>query len=173
MASDVILDPTTGHVQETIKPLGGDDTVSLAFAPNRTLATGTQGGIVQLWNPISGAQIAGPVAVAAGPVTSIAFDPSGQRFATTGQDGTGKLWFTSTLRQEGATLKTDQSAASTAAFEPNGSDLLVIDDHGNAFTWPTSLPDWERRACAIAARNLTHAEWGQYVPRRSYTTVCP
>jgi DNA-binding SARP family transcriptional activator/WD40 repeat protein len=168
-----VLDPTTGQVRQTLRPLGADDTVSLAFAPDGTLATGTQGGIVQLWNPTSGAQIAGPVAVAAGPVTSIAFDSTGQRLATTGKDGTVKLWFTSTLQQEGTTLDTDHGAASTAAFEPNGSDLLVIDDHGNAFTWQTSLTAWEQRACAIAARNLTAAEWAQYIPGRSYATVCP
>jgi len=168
-----VLDPTTGQARQTLRPLGADDTVSLAFAPDGALATGTQGGIVQLWNPDSGAQIGGPVAAAAGPVTSIAFDPTGQRFATAGDDGTVKLWFTSTLQQEGTTLSTDPGAASTAAFSPNGSDLLVTDDHGNAFTWPTSLTAWEHRACAIAARNLTHAEWAQYVPGRSYATVCP
>jgi WD40 repeat protein len=174
IASDLILDSTTGQLRQTLQPLGADDTVSLAFAPNGTLATGTQGGIVQLWNPLNGAQLAGPEAVAAGPVTSIAFDPTGQRFATTGgQDGTVKLWFTPTLQQEGSTFESEQGAATAAAFEPNGSDLLVTDDHGNAVTWPTSLAAWEQRACTIAARNLTHAEWAQYVTGRSYTTVCP
>jgi hypothetical protein len=56
--------------------VGAGNTASLAFAPNGTLATGNEGGIARLWNPISGAQIAGPVGVAAGPVTSIAFDPT-------------------------------------------------------------------------------------------------
>ena len=120
--SDLVLDPKTGQVRQTIHPLGADDTVSLAFAPNGTLATGTLGGIVQLWNPITGEQVAGPVAVADGPVTSIAFDPTGQRFTTTGrQDGTVKLWSASTLRQEGTALNTEQNASTTAAFDPSGA----------------------------------------------------
>jgi DNA-binding SARP family transcriptional activator/WD40 repeat protein len=169
-----ILDPATGQFRRTLHPLGADETVSLAFAPNGTLATGTRGGIIQLWNPASGDQIAGPVAVAAGPVTSIAFDPTGQRFATTGgQDGTVKLWSSSTLEQEGAALNTEQGAATTAVFEPAGKALLVVDGHGHGFTWPTSLTAWEQRACAVAGRNLTRAEWTRYLPGQSYTRVCP
>jgi DNA-binding SARP family transcriptional activator/WD40 repeat protein len=170
----LILDPATGLVRQTVHPLGVDETVSLAFAPNGTLATGTRGGIIQLWNPASGDQIAGPVAVAAGPVTSIAFDPTGQRFATTGgQDGTVKLWTSSTLEQEGTALNTEQGAAATATFEPGGKELLVVDDRGNGFTWPTSLAAWEQRACTVAGRNLTPAEWTRYLPGHSYTRVCP
>jgi WD40 repeat protein len=173
-SSVLILDPATGQVRQRVHPLGADETVSLAFAPNGTLATGTRGGIIQLWNPVSGDQVAGPMAVAAGPVTSIAFDPTGQRFATTGgQDGTVKLWSSSTLQQEGTALNTEQGAATTAAFEPGGKELLVVDDHGNGFTWPTSLAAWEQRACTVAGRNLTRAEWTQYLPGHSYTRVCP
>ncbi|MGH2877506.1 MAG: hypothetical protein ACRDLV_14745, partial [Solirubrobacteraceae bacterium] len=171
--SVLLLDPATGQVRQTLHPFGIDETFSLAFAPDGTLATGTRGGIVQLWNPVSGDQAAGPVAVAAGPVTSIAFDPTGQRFATTGQDGTVKLWSSSTLQQEGTALNTQQGAATAAAFEPTGKGLLVVDDHGNGFTWPTSLAAWEQRACAVAGRNLTRAEWTRYLPGHPYTRVCP
>ena len=172
--SVLVVDPTTGQVHRTLHPLGADETISLAFAPNGTLATGTQGGIVQLWNPVSGDQAAGPVAVAAGPVTSIAFDPTGQRFATTGgQDGTVKLWASSTLQQEGTALNTEPGTATTAAFQPGGKHLLVIDNHGNGFTWPTSLAAWEQRACTVAGRNLTRAEWTRYLPGHPYTRVCP
>jgi DNA-binding SARP family transcriptional activator/WD40 repeat protein len=172
--SVLILNPTTDQVRQTIHTLGADETVSLAFAPDGTLATGTRGGVLQLWNPVTGDQAAGPVAVAAGPVTSIAFDPTGQRFATTsGQDGTVKLWASSTLEQEGTALTTEQGAAATVAFEPGGKDLLVVDGHGNGFTWPTSLTAWEQRACTVAGRNLTRAEWTRYLPGQPYTQVCP
>ena len=172
--SVLVLDPTTGQGRRTLHPQGADGTVSVAFAPGGTLATGTAGGIVQLWNPASGDQTAGPVAVAAGPVTSIAFDRVGQRFATTGgQDGTVKLWASSTLQQEGTGLTTEQGVATSAMFEPGGKGLLAVDGHGHGFTWPTSLTAWEQRACAVAGRSLTHAEWTRYLPGQSYTQVCP
>jgi DNA-binding SARP family transcriptional activator/WD40 repeat protein len=171
---DVIVDPTTFHVRQSLRPLGDDDTVSLAFASNGVLATGTAGGIVQLWNPTSGKQVAGPVAVAAGPVTSVTFDASGERLATTGgQDGLVKLWFASTLEQEGTALNVDHGAVASAAFTPDGESLLAVDDHGNAFAWPTSLAAWEQRACAIAGRNLTPQEWRRILSGRNYAKVCP
>ena len=87
---------------DVLHPLDTEDTTALAFAPNGTLATGALAGIVQLWNPASGAAISSPLAVSAGPVTSIAFNPTGDQFATTGsQNGTAKLWSTSTLQEEG------------------------------------------------------------------------
>jgi WD40 repeat protein len=131
-------------------------------------------GIVQLWDPISGTQAAGPLPVTAGQVSSIAFDPTGQRFATTAtQDGTVKLFTTSTLQQEGTTLNTDQGATSTAAFGLHGNSLLVVNDHGNAYTLPVSPTAWEQRACAIAGRNLTRQDWNRLVPGQSYSTICP
>ena len=171
---DLVIDAATAQTRQTLRPVGGEFTGSLAFAPDGTLATGTLSGIVQLWNPISGAQVASPLPVTAGPVSSIAFDPTGQRFATTAsQDGAVKLFATSTLQQEGATLNTDQRAASTATFEPRSNSLLVINDHGNGFTWPMSLTAWEQRACAVAGRNLTPREWSRYLPGQGYTPVCP
>lgn len=173
-ADDLVLDPSTLHLRRMLGSFRPDNTVSLAFAPDGTLATGTAGGTVGLWNPAKSNQIQQSLLAAATPITSIAFDATGQRFATTSaRDGTVKLWFTSTLQQEGAALTTEQGATATAAFEPHHGSLLVIDDRGNAFTWPTSLAAWEQRACAIAGRNLTRQEWTRFIPGQSYTRICP
>jgi DNA-binding SARP family transcriptional activator/WD40 repeat protein len=168
----LVLDPTTGQLRRKLSD-PGDDTISLAFAPGGTLATGTLAGTVYLWNPKTGARLGAPLVAALAPVTSIAFDPSGQRFATTGyQDGTVKLWSTATLQQEGPALATDQGATSTSAFDPVGSGLIATDDAGDTLTWPTSLGAWEQHACAVAARNLTREEWARFVPELPYATVC-
>ena len=168
----LILDAANGQVRRALHP---DDAItSLAFAPDGTLATGTHTGKVLFWSPSSGDQTATPVSVASGAVTNIAFDSTGQRFVTTGDgEGTVKLWSTSTLQQEGTALNTDPAATSTTAFGPGGRRLLVIDDRGNGFTWPMSLTTWERRACAVAARNLTRQEWARSVTGHAYAKVCP
>jgi len=169
----LVIDASTGRTRRKLS-YPGDDAISLAFAPDGTLATGTLAGIVEFWNPNTGARVAPPLLAASAPVTGVAFDPAGRRLATTGyQDGSVKLWFTSTLQQEGPALNTDQGATSTAAFEPAGRGLVVIDDHGNGFTWPTSLAAWEQHACAVAARNLSRQEWARFVAEPRYATVCP
>lgn len=106
-------------------------------------------------------------------IADIAFDPSGQRFATTGlQDATVKVWFTRSLEQEGPRLAADPDATAAAAFEPGARGLLVVDDLGGGFTWPMSLTSWEQRACSLAGRNLTRAEWAQFVAGPRYASVC-
>ncbi|MFI5039050.1 MAG: WD40 repeat domain-containing protein, partial [Solirubrobacterales bacterium] len=131
-------------------------------------------GKVLFWNLSTGDQATTPVIVSSEPVTSIAFDSTGQRFATTAAgDGMVKLWSTSTLQQEGTALNTDPAATSMIAFEPGGRRLLVIDDRGNGFTWPMSLTAWEQHACAVAARNLTPQEWARFVNGHNYARVCP
>ena len=172
--SDRVIDTLTAQTRLVLHPSGGQYTTSLAFSPTGTLATGTQNGIVQLWDPISSTRSPPPLLVANGPISSIAFDSTGQRFVTTAsQDGTIKLFATSTLQQEGATLNTDQGAISTATLAPRSNTLVVVNDRGNAFTWPLSLTAWEQRACAIAGRNLTRQEWNRFVAGQNYSRICP
>jgi WD40 repeat protein len=171
---DLVIDTTTGQTRDVLAPIGGDFTSALAFAPDGTLATGTLSGIVELWNPTRGARIGAPLPVSAGPVSSIAFDPHGQRLVTaSSQDGAIKLFATATLQQEGTTLNTDQPVASSASFASDGSSLVVVNSNGNGFSWPMSLTAWEQRACAIAGRNLTPSEWSRYLPGEPYKRSCP
>jgi WD40 repeat protein len=169
----LVLDPATGQLLRGLSD-PGEDTISLAFARDGTLAAGTLAGTVELWNAATGQREAPPLVAAAAPIADIAFDPTGTRFATSGyQDGAVKLWFTSTLQQEGPALPTDPGATAASVFEPDGSGLLAVDDLGDDFAWPTSLIAWDRHACAVAARNLTRQEWARYVPELPYSTVCP
>ncbi len=168
----LVLDASTGQLRRTLSD-PGDDIISLAFAPDGTLGAGTLAGTVDLWDPASGKRAAPPLLAAAAPIASIAFDPTGQRFVTSGyQDGTVKLWSTSTLQQEGPDLNTDQNATSAVAFQPGSARLLAVDDLGTAFAWPASLAAWEQRACAVASRNLSRKEWSRFVGERPYSTIC-
>jgi hypothetical protein len=59
------------------------------------------------------------------------------------------------------------------AFAAGGGGLVGDDDLGDGFTWPISLNAWEHRACAVAARNLSRAEWDRFAPEVPYAPVCP
>ena len=172
----LVLDSSNGTQLRTIHPLESDNggTTSLAFAPNGTLATGTYAGIIQLWHPSTGASISHPVVVATAPVASIAFDPSGERFATAGgPEGGVKLWFTSSLQQDGATLDPEEGTAGNAQFTPDGRLLLAVNANGHGSLWPVSTPALAGHACAVAGRNLTHEEWSRFITGYRYSQVCP
>ncbi len=168
-----IFDPSSGHVLRTFADPGAD-TTSLAFAPTGTLlAAGTLQGTVEMWDPVTGKLLAPPLVADSSGIADLTFDPSGQRFATTGsQDGDLKVWITASLEREGPPLAADSGATAAGAFEPGGSGLLVFDDLGGAFTWPMSLHTWEQRACSLADRGLTRAEWTQFAAGGRYTAVC-
>jgi WD40 repeat protein/DNA-binding SARP family transcriptional activator len=168
-----IFDPSNGRVLRTFADPGAE-TTSLAFAPKGSLlAAGTFEGTVEMWDPITGKLLAPPLVADSTGIADLAFDPSGQRFATTGlHDGDVKVWFTGSLEREGPPLATDSGATAAEAFEPGGRGLLVFDDVGGAFSWPMSLRTWEQRACSLADRNLTREEWTQFAAGGRYTTVC-
>jgi WD40 repeat protein len=172
----LVYEARTGRLVRAFKLEGAGDfeLATLAFDPDGTLATGSWAGIVQRWNPTTGAQVGRSTLVAAAPVSSIAFDPTGQTFATTGgSDGLAKIWDTKTQQQFGATFPGDPGQWGNAKFTPDGSKLVVVYDDGTGFIWPASPQAWEQHACAVAGRNFTSEEWRRFVGGRRYSTVCP
>jgi WD40 repeat protein/DNA-binding SARP family transcriptional activator len=171
----LIYDVATGRLRRTLHLLGGGgfSFETLAFAPDGTLATGTWGGIVQLWNPNIGKQIGQATQVAAAPVASLSFSRDGETFATAGgSDGLAKLWTTATQQQFGATFPGDPGQWGNAQYTPDGSHLIVVYQDGKAFVWPTSLKEWEDHACSVAGRNFKPEEWRRFVGSRGYSRVC-
>ena len=141
----VLYDARTGRQLRTVRLQGGGDFSfeTLAFSPRGLLATGTWAGIVQIWNPETGTEIGRPTLVAAAPVASISFDPTGDTFATSGgSDGLAKLWRTSTLQQFGATFPGDPGQWGNAVYTPDGSRLVVVYEDGTGDVWPTSPTAW-------------------------------
>ena len=46
--------------------------------------------------------------------------------------------------------------------------FLIADGVGQVWVYPATGSQWEQAACAVAGRNLTKAEWTQYVPDRPH-----
>jgi hypothetical protein len=57
-------------------------------------------------------------------------------------------------------------------FSPDGAYLFAITDAGRSYRWDVRPSSWEQRACAVAGRRLTRAEWREALPGRSYTPEC-
>lgn len=171
----LIVNASTGKVERTITVKNASGSVTaLAFAPDGTLASGTWSGIVNLWNPKTGASMGHPSLVAPAPVASISFSPDGKTFATSGGSSGGtRIWSTATQQQLGSDFPGGEGQWGSVAFTPDGRYLFSVFGDGTAYRWPGSLSAWEAHACQVAGRNFTSEEWSRFVGGRSYARVCP
>ena len=148
------------------------DANAFDFAPHSgLLGVGTGSGQFLLLDPRTGKRTAPPVRVATGEVVQVSFSPDGRSFAVSSADHTVSAWDLSSRTRLGNTFGPYQGEIPDVLFEPNGR--LLINIASNAIEWPMDLGSWEHYACQVAGRNLTHAEWRDFLPDRPYTRVCP
>ena len=51
-------------------------------------------------------------------------------------------------------------------------ELVVLGGAQPGRRYPLDPATWSARACAMAGRSLTEAEWSRYLPDRSYGPAC-
>ena len=101
---------------------------SMAFSREGTLAIGTDGGAVQLWD-VAGRHMIVNLTGSTGVINSVAFSPSGSVLASGGADGTIRLWDVATGKQTGNPI-TIPTPVESVAFSPDGKTLASGgDDH--------------------------------------------
>ena len=60
----------------------------------------------------------------------------------------------------------------SAACIDGGAELVTLHDNGQGYVWDIRPQAWAQRACAIAGRTLTRAEWHDALPERDYAPAC-
>jgi WD40 repeat protein len=137
----------------------------------KLLAAATFDGKVQLWDPHTG-EVRSPAWVAEdGAVMSMSFSPDGSVLATAESEGTATLWDVGSRKQIGPLL-TGPPSPGVAVFAPTGRTLATASRDGTVLLWDVDPASWQRRACAVAARPLTHQEWQDFLPGRPYQPSC-
>jgi WD40 repeat protein len=134
---------------------------------------------VILWDvskPDAPRPIGQPLAGHSNFVESVAFSPNGQLLASASVDKTVILWDISkpdAPRPIGQPLAGHSDAVRSVAFSPNGQLLASAGYDKSVILWDVDEVSWVKLACAIANRNLTQAEWRQYLGSRPYGKTCP
>jgi WD40 repeat protein/DNA-binding SARP family transcriptional activator len=176
-----VFDVATGDELHAIQ-----EGVSLRVAFTRdgtTLATavteGNNTGKVILWDTTTWKRRATlPLSY---PPNALVFFKGGERFATasltTPQGGSGTtawvdLWDTATLQPVGERLNLPTPDAFLARANAHGTKIAVGSYDGKVVVVDVDPNSWQRTACRIAGRNLTRAEWAQYLPGRPYHATC-
>jgi hypothetical protein len=93
---------------------------------------------------------------------------------------TAQLYDAATLQPFGVPMPTDEVDEEQLAVDPAGTRFAQSISADNAtplgndpLLWNADPAGWVQTACRIAGRNLTQAEWHQYLPDRTYRATCP
>ena len=110
----------------------------------------------------------------------VALSPDGSLVVATSRDGGIRLWESDSRRAIGPTLTGHALSARPIDFGPAGlytSGLEGFDDTGEAILstvrWDLDPESLAVLACELGGRNLTSAEWTEYVPDVPYRATCP
>lgn len=144
---------------------------SIDFSPDgKYVVSGSYDGSARVWDVKNGMEIARTTQNDG--VLSVAFSPDGNYVASGGWDGTVRVWETLTGKEVIRVLH--QGKIIFADFRPDGKFILSVSFDGSARVWMWQESDLISNACREVGRNLTRAEWNQYIGDvLPYQAVCP
>jgi hypothetical protein len=99
----------------------------------------------------------------------VAISSDGKLVATTSNDNTARVWDTATGREYVRLSYPDRPAAVAFASGP----LLAVAVKRTVLLEPFRTEDLISDLCARMTRNLTPAEWKQYIGNEPYRPTCP
>ena len=165
--------PLTGHANLINR---------VAFSPDgKTLASGSADNTIILWSVATRQPIGSPLTGHTAAIWGLAFSPAppgggtgGKTLASASQDNTVILWDVAALQPITPPLKGHTKTVLSVAFSPDGRTVASGSRDMTVMLWDVNLEGWKSRACRIANRNLTRAEWDQFIGAdMPYQRSCP
>jgi WD40 repeat protein len=150
-----------------------DTPTTLRYSPDgRLLAVGYPHGRTQLWSTATWKPATRVLAGDVGDIYAMAISPDGRTLATGSVDRTVRLWDIESQQAVGTPLPGRGVGAAAPYFTPDGAALIASYDNGRAYRWDLRPESLARRACRVAGRRLTRAEWTESLPGRDYDPAC-
>jgi WD40 repeat protein/tRNA A-37 threonylcarbamoyl transferase component Bud32 len=145
---------------------------AIAFSPDgRTIATGGLDPLVHLRDARTGKLLRELEQNVGSAVLSLAFSPDGKTLAMSGGEAFAALWDVATGVPLGPRLRVGGREVSLDVSR-DGQHLLTTHADGQATIWTIDQDRWAQRACGLANRTLTRAEWDEFLPGRPYEPAC-
>lgn len=173
----------TGTGEPASPPLGtfgGTPVHEVAFLAGGSRLVSVSDSAIVRWDVRSRAPHGDPLpvgdALSAG---AVAVDSQGERLALLRSDGAVRLWDLKTGAALAETLRLDRlilapfPSYDAIDFSPDGRQIAIAAG-SQLVLWDVEPASWVREACRIANRDLTRAEWAEYIgPDIAYEATCP
>jgi WD40 repeat protein len=151
-----------------------------ALSPDgKRVATADLDGYLRVWDAATGRPAMSAIRASGLYVYSVSWSRDGSRLVTAGSDGTLRLYDARTGQQIGTSLPVpgaDLNSATSSylyvTFSPDGRTIAATDTAGRVWLYPATAARWEAYACRLANRQLTRAEWSQFLPGHPYRQAC-
>jgi WD40 repeat protein len=141
------------------------DNVVSALALSRdgtTLATGGTDRAIRLWDARTHEPLArGELSAHRENVSGLAFTPDGAGLVSADQDGLVNFWDVAD-RQRVTAFTGPTDGINALAVSADGRTLVVASEDDHVYRWSLDRREWIERACELATRNMTAAEWQLY-----------
>lgn len=145
--------------------------MNLVFSPDgNTLASASRDNTIRLWDIKS--ETSRVLSGHTNWIYDISFNPDGTLLASSSRDETIILWDLDTYQPLGIPIKGHGDWVIGINFSNDGQSLLSIDVNGKIIFWDIDMSIWQERACEIANRNFSQAEWIQFFPEAPYHETC-
>jgi WD40 repeat protein len=167
-----LLEPPLRHgTAEQIGALAEETVTSMAVTSDgNLLVTGGSDRKIHAWNLDTMRRTGGSFVGHNEAVTGLAFIEDDERLISTDLDLFVNYWDVSE-RLLITSFGGPSDGISDIALSPDGSTLAVASEDDFVHTWTLDANDWIERACLLAGRNMTQAEWKLY-GRGSYVRHC-
>jgi WD40 repeat protein len=172
------LDPATLKPEKAV-PLTASGSLALNFVvpvPRTTLlAVGGDAGQIFFVDAGRRTVVGEPLAATGAQLLALALSPDGTVVAGVGWDGALRLWDVASGRAIGPPLEAHDGYTRSIAWLDQ-KHLLTGGSRtgrgGDVISWDMSPSDWVRRACDLAGRDLSRAEWARYLSGQPYRRTC-
>jgi WD40 repeat protein/DNA-binding SARP family transcriptional activator len=154
-----------------IAPASGVESFARFSPDGRLVALGLGSG-TQVFSTTDWTPVTRTFAGQAGYAFWATFSSDNRTLATTSDDGTLRLWDIGSEQPVGAPLPGQTGHFAVAMFTPGDNAVIAGYTTGQAIRWDIRPASLIRRACRLAGRTLTRAEWAEFLPGRDYDPAC-
>ena len=147
---------------------------SLAFSPDGSkLLSTSRDKTMQLWDMLT-KQASGEAWQADSVVLASSFSPDGLSVVSGDIDNQVSLWEVATGQRIGKPWQWHDRDVNTVAFSPDNKQIAAGSQDDFVSLINVDPAQWAKGICTRVNRNLTEAEWQQFVGKRApYTKACP